>query len=86
MLAVRLPEEMEKKLNRYKEKLEKSKSQIVKEALQLYFTHAEEKEKPSPYALGKELFGKYASGRDDLSENYKQLLKEKLREKYRAHR
>ncbi|MEN9500809.1 MAG: hypothetical protein RI964_94 [Pseudomonadota bacterium] len=37
----------------------------------------------SPYELGKNLFGCYSSGRDDLSINRKTLLREKLNAKYR---
>lgn len=38
---------------------------------------------PNPYELGKHLFGRYGSGRDDLSTNRKALLQEKLRAKHR---
>jgi len=40
----------------------------------------ESKEK-TPYELGSELFGKYASGKSDLSTTYKQKLKEKINAK-----
>jgi len=36
----------------------------------------------TPYQLGKDLFGKYGSGKGNLSQDYKKILKEKLREKY----
>jgi hypothetical protein len=36
---------------------------------------------PSPYELGKEVFGKYGSGRSDLSTNRKAILGEILRAK-----
>jgi len=32
--------------------------------------------------LGKNLFGTYGSSREDLSSNYKQILKDKLHAKY----
>jgi len=35
----------------------------------------------SPYELGSELFGKYESGRDNLSTTYKQKIKDKINEK-----
>lgn len=43
-----------------------------------------EKENPTltPYQLGKDLFGKYGSGKGNLSQDYKKILKEKLRGKY----
>ncbi|MCP4345263.1 MAG: CopG family transcriptional regulator [Desulfobacterales bacterium] len=37
-------------------------------------------EKPDAYSLGKDLFGKYGSGKGKLSQDYKKILKEKLRE------
>lgn len=37
----------------------------------------------SPYELGKHLFGRFGSGRNDLSTNRKTLLREKLRAKHR---
>ncbi|GHU48775.1 hypothetical protein FACS1894200_06480 [Spirochaetia bacterium] len=36
------------------------------------------------YELGKDVFGKYGSGRSDLSVNYKALLKDKIRAKHRS--
>jgi hypothetical protein len=39
-------------------------------------------DKPSPYELGKHLFGRYGSGRDDLSINRKHILREILDEKF----
>lgn len=38
--------------------------------------------KNSPYELGKALFGKYGSGKNNLSKDYKKPLKGKLHEKY----
>jgi len=79
MIAVRLPETMEKKLNSYAKTLNKTKTDVVREALSLYFKNNEEKQ--TAYDVGEALFGKYSSGRDDLSTTYKQKLKEKIRAK-----
>jgi len=35
-------------------------------------------EQPSPWELGADIFGKYASDQDNLSSDRKQLLKEKI--------
>ena len=43
----------------------------------------EPQDAPSPYELGKELFGKHGSGRRDLSTNRKAVLSEMLRAKHR---
>jgi len=85
MLAVRLPENLEKELNRFSKISRKTKTDIVKEALKLFFESESKKEQRSPYELGQELFGRYGSGKDDLSTTYKQKLKNKLNEKYHTH-
>ena len=79
MIAVRLPETIEKKLNNYAKAHNKTKTDVVKEALNLYFKKDDKKQ--TAYEIGNELFGKYSSGRDDLSTTYKQKLKEKIRAK-----
>ena len=82
MLAVRLPEDLEYELNRYARSLHKTKTDIVKDALALFFKAQSESSKKTPYELGESLFGRFQSGRDDLSSTYKKKLKEKLNEKY----
>jgi len=55
----------------------KTKSDIIKESLDLYYEQ-EEKEIDS-FTLGEKYFGKYSSGESDLSTTYKERLREKLR-------
>jgi len=38
----------------------------------------------SSYEIGKAYFGKYGSGKGNLSQNHKKLLKQKLNEKFRS--
>ena len=78
MLAVRLPQDLEKELINYSKNNNISKSKAVKEALELYL---KEKKNKTPYELGENIFGRYSSGRDDLSTTYKQKIKEKIRAK-----
>ncbi|MCK8825502.1 ribbon-helix-helix protein, CopG family [Fuchsiella alkaliacetigena] len=79
MLSVRLPEELEEKLNILSEQEGTTKTDIVKEALRNYI---EEKEKQThPYELGEDLFGKHGSGKGDLSTTYKQKVRSKINEK-----
>ncbi len=75
MLAVRLPEDLEKELISYAKNNNISKSKAVKEALELFLALKKDK---SPYLLGEDLFGKYSSGQGDLSATYKQKIKEKI--------
>ncbi|MDR2542263.1 MAG: CopG family transcriptional regulator [Treponema sp.] len=77
LTSARLPMETRNKLltlSRYKNK---TMSEIIIESLELYYKQ-EENELDS-YTLGLPYFGKYGSGMADLSTNYKQHLKEKLR-------
>jgi len=80
MISLRLSNDMEQKLNRVS-KLEKtSKSEIIKKALLMYFEKFANSQ--SPYELGKDLFGRHGSGNENLSRDYKKILKGKLREKH----
>jgi RHH-type rel operon transcriptional repressor/antitoxin RelB len=81
MLAVRLSEDLEKKIERAAEYRQTTKTEIVKEALQHYFKQHASYNKPTPYELGQNLFGKYSSGKSDKSETYKKSLKDKIAKK-----
>lgn len=79
MLNVRIDKELEEKLEFESKKQGLSKSKIVKDALAMYLEmHA------SPlnsYELGKDLFG-VGEGDIDLSNNYKEKIKQKLNAKH----
>lgn len=79
MLAVRLPEEMERKIEKEARYRQRTKTQVVKEALELYFR--KKAQERSAYELGADLFGKYGSGRGDNSVRYKERIKEKIAKK-----
>ncbi len=79
MTTVRLPSEIEQRLEILSRQKHKSKSEIIKEALERLF-YQEESEKDS-YELGKELFGRYGSGDGSLSVTYKERIKGKLNAK-----
>ncbi len=82
MLSVRLDSSLEKQLNFVAQKQSVSKSKIIKESLIYYFDMLNSKNiEKSPYELGKNLFGKYSSGKTDLSTTYKQKLKDKIHAK-----
>ncbi|MEN6321367.1 CopG-like domain-containing protein DNA-binding [uncultured spirochete] len=83
MTSVRLPTDLERKLEMIARKKRTSKTNVIREALETLFTQ-EETEKDS-YELGKEYFGKYGSGDGSLSTTYKNKLKEKLNVKYHSH-
>jgi predicted DNA-binding protein len=80
MASIRLSPELEEKLKTFSEVENITKTDIIKQALQAYFSEYEKKK--FPYELGKDLFGKYGSGHKDLSKTYKKVLKGKLYEKH----
>lgn len=79
MASIRLPKELEEKLNSLAEHKNITKSEIIKEALENYFDNYEKK--ANAYDLGKEFFGKYGSGQGDLSVSYKTKVRNKINEK-----
>lgn len=80
MISVRLPEDLEKKLNQLAESENVTKTYLVKEALNKYI--AEKEMKKDSYQLGQDLFGKYGSNKGDLSTTYKKRVSDKIHEKY----
>ena len=86
MLAVRLSEALEYELNHFTKVSHQTKTDVVKEALRLFFKTQALNKQTTSYKLGQELFGKYGSGESNLSTTYKQKLKSKLHEKYSTHR
>jgi hypothetical protein len=45
------------------------------------FRFNEYEKKLNPYEMGKDFFGKYGSGKGNLSETYKEKVREKINEK-----
>jgi Arc/MetJ-type ribon-helix-helix transcriptional regulator len=83
MTTVRLPIEIEQKLEILSRTRHKSKTEVIKEALEnLYFQAESEK---GSYELGEDFFGIYGSGNGSLSVDYKKLLKGKLNAKNNPH-
>jgi Arc/MetJ-type ribon-helix-helix transcriptional regulator len=80
-VTVRLDEETEAKVRRLIEQKGGSLSDFVRAAIAEKL--AREAGKPTPYELGKHLFGRYRSGLGDLAENHKKYFKEKMRAKHR---
>ena len=81
-ITIRLPEELEDELRARLETQSMGLSDFVREAITEKLER-EHMEKPSAYELGKHLFGRHGSGRDDLSTNRKKILGEILRAKHR---
>ena len=79
MTTARLPKDTRSKLVVLSKVKGKTKSDIIKESLDMYYER-EESELDS-FTLGEGVFGKYGSDEDDLSTTYKERIKEKLRAK-----
>jgi Arc/MetJ-type ribon-helix-helix transcriptional regulator len=80
-VTVRLDEDTEAKLRRLLEEKGGSLSAFVRAAIAEKLER--EASKPTPYELGRHLFGRYGSGRSDLSRNSEQILREMFRAKRR---
>jgi predicted DNA-binding protein len=78
MLTLRLDKETEKELERRSQATGVSKSEIVRKSLKQYLRV---EEAPTPYELGKDVFGKFDSGDGTLSQNKRSKVSEKIRSK-----
>lgn len=80
MISLRLPSNLENRLNQISKYEHLNKSVLIKQALENYFKNYGKD--ISSYQLGKQFFGKYGSADSSLSVTYKSKLKRKLNEKY----
>jgi Arc/MetJ-type ribon-helix-helix transcriptional regulator len=80
-ITIRLPEELEAELRLRLDARGSGLSEFVREAIAEKLDR-EAAGQPSAYELGKNVFGKHGSGRDDLSTNRKAILGELLRAKH----
>ncbi len=80
MLSIQLSPDYEEKLEEIAKNQDTPKDEIVRQILRKFVD--DYYRKPTAYELGKDLFGKCGSGRNDLSRTYKDRLKEKLHEKH----
>ena len=78
MITLRLGPELEQQVNLTAKMLGLTRSELIRKSLVDYI---EKQEKQNAWEAGSDLFGKYASGRNDLSSNRKALLKDKIRAK-----
>lgn len=81
MISLRLPKELESRLNQVSKKEDRTKSDIIKSLLEEYLVQYESPK--NAYELGREYFGKIQSGRADGSTNYKSIIRNRITEKHR---
>lgn len=80
MLTVRLPDHLERELERLAAEERTTKTQIVRRALERYV--AAQRDERSSFELGEGFFGRYGSGESTRSATYKGRVREKLRAKH----
>ena len=81
--TARLPLDTRNKLLVLSRTKHKTKSDIIKESLDMYYAQAEGE--IDSFTLGEPYFGKYSSGESDLSTTYKERIREKLRARQNSH-
>lgn len=84
MIAVRLDRELEKNLAAAAREEGVTKSDVIRASLKEYL--ARKKSPGTPWELGKDVFGKFGSGRSDLSTVRKRILREKINARKGRHR
>lgn len=80
MMTIRLDDSLENKIEKMSLSLGITKSELIRRSIQMFI---ESSEKLDPWNAGKDLFGKFASGRADLSENRKKIVKELISRKFK---
>ena len=78
--TARLPADTRNKLLTLSRLKGKTKSDIIKESLDMYY--ASEENEIDSFTLGESFFGRYGSGEEDRATTYKERVKEKIRAKH----
>lgn len=78
MITLRLDPKLEEAIKITSKNLGISKSELIRNSIVSYL---DKLNPPSAWDVGQDLFGKYASGKSDLSTRRKELLKDKVRAK-----
>lgn len=78
MITLRLDPQLEQSINNIAQQMGVTKSELIRKSITEFIDNVE---KPSPWAMGCDVFGRYASGVGNLSTDRKTLVKEKIRAK-----
>ena len=78
MITLRLDPVLEESITTTARNLGLTKSDLIRQSILEYL---DKLNPPSAYDLGKDLFGRYSSGMNNLSVDRKQLVKEKIQAK-----
>lgn len=80
MTSIRLPIEIETKIDQIAESKNITKSKVIREAIEYYIENYSKQS--DPFKLGEDLFGKFGSGKSSLSRDYKNVIRRELSEKF----
>lgn len=78
MITLRLDSKLENTINVVAHQLGVSKSELIRKSI---IEFIDKLDKPTPWELGGDVFGRYASEQNNLSKDRKSLLKEKIKAK-----
>ena len=78
MITLRLDPKLEQTIKKVSHQMGVSKSELIRKSITAFIGRLE---KPSPWELGSDLFGNYASKKGNLSRDRKTLLKDKIKAK-----
>lgn len=82
-ISLRLNERLSKQLESVAREKGVSKSDLLRQCLEEYLS--KHRDRPTPWELGKHLFGRHGSGRRDLAENSEAILSELIHAKASRH-
>ncbi len=83
MITLRLDPKLEKTINSAAHQLGVSRSELIRKSITAFIDTLD---KPTPWELGSEVFGKHASEQESLSRDRKRLLKNKIKTKTKTKR
>lgn len=78
MITLRLDPELEQTVSRAAKNLGLSRSELIRRSLVEYIARIEG---PNAWEVGRDLFGKYSSGQDNLSSDRKAIVRRKIEAK-----
>ena len=80
MMTIRLDDTLENRIETMSASLGITKSELIRRSVQMFISNSE---KMDPWTAGKDVFGKFRSGRSDLSENRKMIAKSMISRKFK---
>ena len=78
LITLRLDPKLEQTITNIAHQMGVSKSELIRKSITEFIGKLD---KPSPWELGGDLFGKYASTSESLSRDRKELIKDKIKAK-----